>query len=253
MRLRRIFGVEIEIAAYLSQGGLLVYPSNPPLTYAQRIAWQSGGKHPAGQMTLIPGWKQVYDGTCGAELVSPPIDDTWSIVETIRRLKSSGIEYQITKACGLHIHVAVTDYEDSDLENLQKFYRHYSRTLYSFVDKDRAHNHYSQQKFHTDGEISSLTRCLQSANRYQGLNVQSVVEHGTAEFRLAEGTDDADRIIALAELYVGIVEFVKNNNGAFISSPKGTEKKRIHLLEISGVSDFSRNKLLNPKMMENKS
>ena len=84
--------------------------------------------------------------------------------------------------------------------------------------------------------------------RYVGCNITSYDKHGTIEFRYSEGTGDYDKIRALVDLFTKITDFVANNKGNIRrKSPRTTEKKRIFLLDLIGVTVENQTKLLNVK------
>lgn len=237
----RMFGVEIELNTEDRYDGehLKILNGMAVIThYNHRI--------PRVSIKLQPGWKAVYDGTCGSELVSPPMMDVSSVRKQLDAVKESGLEYTFRRT-GLHIHVTAIDMEEDDVINVAKFCRYFDRTIFSFMDKNRIKNYMCKSISKSNATISQEIKVNKSCNtRYLGCNVQAWFKHGTIEFRYAKGTDDPMRIAALAELYTKIVEWVKKNPSRVgkLRCKPNIKKKRQYMLDLLDVSFLSRQMLL---------
>jgi putative amidoligase enzyme len=238
----RIFGVEIELACRLTQNRRIV-SADKGLSYTEKVAYQKTKIHPHGQFEILPGWKYVYDSSCGAEIVSPPINSTWSIFEMCKRIGESNIKYTLENT-GLHVHVQAIDYTPSDVKRIMKFCRHFNRAIYSFMAKRRLKDQYCQPYFVDNEQIKREADDMGwGSDRYRGLNIHAIANHGTIEFRHSEGSTDPKRIAALVDFYIAIVDYCKTDFG-FIRSPKGVSKKREYLLDLIGVNEATRIELL---------
>ena len=246
MKTTRIFGVEIELGVNLQQTKRVVH-RDIGLGRIQREEWKRTGVHPYGSFEILPGWKYVYDGSCGAEIVSPPLNDAWSIIEMCNRIQESKIDYHLNK-CGLHVHVQAIDYTPEDVLSLSRFCRHFNRTIYSFMAKSRFKDQYCRPNFTNDAALKATADGMGWAEtdnaRYRGLNIRAMGAHGTIEFRYSEGTDKHERICALVDLYTSMMDWCKDNHDK-VKSPKGVAAKRKYLLDLIGVSSRNQAQLLS--------
>lgn len=256
-RMSRVFGVEIELCAELKtvqhknrkivienqhQMPHLSWNARDEMRFAESMLASHGTPFPRGQFDLLPGWKQVRDGSCGSELVSPPIIDMWSVREMLHRVEESGIKYTLEDT-GLHVHVQAIDYDDDMLANVAKFCRHFDRAIYSFMDKQRIHNSYCRPVGKSNQRLQQdITKGLTSMDRYRGCNIAAFEKHGTIEFRYAEGTVNPDRIEALVELYTSIVDWCVAYEP--VKSPKKIVDKRAFLLDMLCISTKNKEILL---------
>lgn len=254
MKMSRVFGVELEINSeqlliHHTAVGPIIAPNRPNtynMSLSERRRWNEEGIHPRGSLKLLPGWKQVYDGSCGAEFVSPPINSTSSVAIMCDRIKRSGLRYSFHDT-GLHVHVQALDLEGLDLLNLGKFCRHFDRAIWSLMTPGRDKSEYCQPYRVNDDYIERQAMAASEGRnfgtRYFGINLMAFPKHGTVEFRYAKGTLDPERIEALVEFYTKVVDWVKESY-CIVKSPKIVTQKRRFMLDLVGISRYNRNLLL---------
>lgn len=208
----RKFGVEIEAF-------------NVPMGEVARAVMAAGVEcHVEGyNHTTRPHWKVVtdrsLDGLRGAfELVSPVLEGAEGIrqvvvvCEVLNRLGA-----KVNKSCGLHVHVDARDLEVGPLKSLVQQFIKYESCFDKMVPASRRNNVFCKSlrgrfasldaALGTVGAAQSITslRGLFDCDRYHKLNLESLVRHGTVEFRQHAGTTDAEKITAWIGLVVGMV------------------------------------------------
>lgn len=232
-KLQRVVGVEIEMCGdYLNR------------EYGNPYLYRSSS---GASVKLEPGWKYSADPSCGIEFISPPLVDLESIHRMVANIKSSGLNQNFNKS-GLHVHVGVWDFSDTDVENMAKFCRHFDRAIFSFMAPHRLADKFCRPVAMSNRDISAAKNSgFRNIERYKGCNTQAYAEKGTIEFRYSESTLDVERIEALIDFYTKICDFVKMNSGAKVNSPRKTEDKRIFLLDLIGVAHATKIKLLSVK------
>ena len=244
MKTGRTFGVELELNGNLNHlCDKIGFASNYEYTTY---------KHYEGyvEIELQPGWKVVYDGSCGCEFVSPPLVDTTPIMRQICAIKSSGFPIGF-RDTGLHVHVGAQDLGRTNLIEMAQFCRHFSKSIYSFVHPSRVKSEYCQPMQMSDVKLRAdydISKRMHGDIRYRGCNITAYDKHGTIEFRYSEGTLDYNKICALVDLFIKITDYVANNKGNVkVKSPRTKEQKRRFLLNLIGVRDETRTVLLNTK------
>lgn len=243
----RKFGVELEIGAYELEDigkGVVTRVSETSFDYETRRYIFKKEK----VLELPKDWVCEVDGSCGSEFVSPPLLETTSIFEMCKALddaEAGGFTYGM-KNTGMHVHVDATGWTVHDAIEVAAFCRHFDRTIFSFVNRRRIRNEYCRP---VAANNDTLFWRFQDNHkwdaRYHGCNIKALEKHGTIEFRYSEGTFDAYKIQALVDLFVHIVEWCNSNKGKRIDSPKrNLEGKRRFLLDLVGVSESTKQKLL---------
>ena len=245
MKTNRTFGVEIELA-----GAIYTKHNEKPDVVCNMPSYRSGQPGYC-EVQLQPGWKAVYDGSCGSEFVSPPLVDTEAIRRQIDAIIAS--KYPISfKDTGLHVHVGAHDLSRYNLLELAKFCRHFERSIYSFVHPSRIKNEFCRPMQLSNemlGQRFNPNSRLSNSYRYVGCNITSYDKHGTVEYRYSESTMDYDKICALVDLFVKITDYVANNKGSIRKgkTPRKKEEKRRHLLRLVGVNSSTFTKLINTR------
>lgn len=210
---QRLFGVEIEFNTVDS-----VYAIINEAREQNVIIYQEGYNH-----QLRHNWKIVSDGSCGLELVSPPLHGE----EGFRQLKVvcdllNKYNVKIDKRCGLHVHHDAHDFTIQNFQNIFAIYTRYRKAFDSMMPESRRGNNnfyckdlsfsrnYSSEASEVDQmfkekEISFLASKWNSGSRYAKVNIQSYYRHGTVEFRQHSGTANYEKImnwIILTQLVV---------------------------------------------------
>lgn len=245
MKTDRTFGIEIELA------GTIYNRHNTKLDVVCSLDSTQSWRDEYYEVQLQPGWKAVYDSTCGSEFVSPPLIDTSSIALQIAEIIESGYPI-ILDGAGLHIHVGVPDLSRYNLIELVKFCRHFERAIYSFVHPSRWRNEFCGPSQFSNETL--LTRYdplkrLRNSQRYVGCNIVAYDKHSTVEYRYSESTMDYEKICALIDFFIKITSYVADNKGSTRKgkTPRKTKEKRKYLLKLIGVSQTTFKKLIDTK------
>lgn len=245
MKMLRSFGVELELNCRLrNRPKRRVDFDVDALPWSQATAYRELNTV-LPHFYLLPGWKQKYDSSCGSELVSPPITETSTIATIIERFLASGIPHTF-KDTGLHVHVAAIDYDDEDAMAAVKFCRHFDRTIFSFFHPKRIKDSMCGMVARDDAAIQREIDRGEALDRYYGCNLDAWYEYGTIEFRYSEGHLNYDKVEAMIEMFVAIVEYCKNNKEK-VKSPRKIKEKRGFLLNLLNLSEKSKKTLLEAK------
>ncbi len=166
----------------------------------------------------------VHDRSYRVELVSPICNysDIETIQEIVRKLRGKGA--LANDSTGIHVHVDAMHFDANSLRNLTNIMRSKEDILYKAlqvntgreisyckkVDEDflRRINEYKPK---TREELKLLwyngsdgSGDHYDASRYKGLNLHSVFQKGTVEFRLFNGTTHAGKIKTYIQLSLAI-------------------------------------------------
>lgn len=166
----------------------------------------------------------VDSGKYSVELVSPicRYEDIPTIQEIVRNLRQCGA---ITNSStGIHVHVDASKYDANSLKNLANIMRSKEDILYKALQVEvNRENRYckkvdedfiqrlNQQKPETAQEVKNIwynghdgSRQHYHSSRYHALNLHSVFQKGTVEFRLFNGTLHAGKIKTYIQLSLAI-------------------------------------------------
>jgi hypothetical protein len=189
-------------------------------------------------------WKFVYDGSIvpkrkerrqlvpasaeySVEMVSPILtyEDIERVQELVRRLRSKGAVSESQYRCGIHVHCGAEHHTPASLKNLVNLVASKEELLYKSLEIDPARLQYCQKVNErliatinqvrprslsalADVWYAGASQASRSqhyhASRYAGLNLHSVFEKGTVEFRLFNGTLHAGKIRAYLVLCLAI-------------------------------------------------
>jgi len=225
------FGVEIEcfIPATVS-----------PSALARAI---TAAGIPAVHMTVgihatIAQWKVVPDisvsgevGFTGVEVVSPILrgaDGHAQMRKVADVIKACGAK--VTKACGLHVHVGAKNATVAQHRNIAKMFLRYEAQIDRLCPPSRQNNRFAQSNLRMAGgdlptaftKLDAARSVEQVANvmnggmmragqnhysgfRYFKLNFQSMMTHGTVEFRQQAGTIEGAKMSAWVDVVTAIV------------------------------------------------
>jgi hypothetical protein len=219
--MNRKFGIEIEaygvamsqVAAALNQAG---------------IACNVEGYNHQTRTS----WKVVTDGSLTGgltfELVSPilqGVDGLMQVQKVGEILNRLGAK--VNKSCGLHVHIDARDLNTAKLKNVCKMWMKYESCFDSIVPESRRDNLFCRgirNKFASlDAAFNAIDGAQTSAglckvvngdgiytSRYHKLNLESLMRHGTLEFRQHSGTVDGDKMANWVMLVGGFVECAVN-------------------------------------------
>lgn len=201
----RKFGVEIEFARSSSTDTVVREMQTRGLECAYEGYNHETRRH----------WKIVTDGSCGYELVSPPLQGA-NGADQIRKacaaLQAAGAE--VNRQCGLHVHLECNDLQVADVQRLCALYHGSREAINSIQYPSRRSNSYSAH--HTNDELAAINamrnmeavrRC--GLNRYRAVNLCSYARYGTIEFRQHGGTMVATKMLNWVALIQAMVESAK--------------------------------------------
>jgi hypothetical protein len=201
----RQFGVEIEFCR-ASQRQVHQQMANVGLT----CDYGYGSGRPGAWMVKPDG----TDGVTG-ELVSPPLsgpEGRRQVELACQALRYAGA--RVSRACGLHVHFDVNDY---DLPTFKRAYRnwfHAQETINLLVSPSRRYNGFCSPISETEvlrleglRDLDRRSVQASSPSRYRSLNAVAYGRHGTLEVRQHQGTTDAAKILAWVEFGQSLMDY----------------------------------------------
>ena len=233
---KRNFGIEIEaispvegwvVACKLDQAGIdsccegygHVTRSYWKITTDRSI--QSTTENPFTMEIVSPILKSEIDVTSTEKSGFEHIKDVCKVLEKN--------DVKVNRTCGLHVHVDAHDFTIEDFKNLFRIWRRYQDAVYAMVAPSRKGNDYTlpiPEDRLTEMENLTSIQNLESyvggsyrlsamnnpLQRRYGLNVKSFWAYRTIEFRLHQGTVNADKIIAWVKFCIAMVSRAKNGS-----------------------------------------
>ena len=208
----RKFGVEIEFT-FNSRVDVL----------AQQISTASGFTVVAESYnhTRQGHWKIVRDGSCGWELVSPPLSGVEGLQQVKKVVRAlAGVQgVRVDRNCGLHVHVDGAGLSVNDIRNIINRYSRFESTIDSFMPVSRRannnqycrtltsvmNNSYIRERFNSAVNPRQLADYT-AGDRYLKVNLLAYLRHGTIEFRQHSGSVNASKIINWVKFCVAFVE-----------------------------------------------
>lgn len=226
----RKFGVEIE-AVGCSRNTIA-----GALRHAGINATAEGYNHNA-----VGYWKVVTDASVagGFEVVSPILEGDAGLAELMKVaqiIQECGAT--VNKECGLHVHVDARDMDLPQMKRVCKMWLKYENCFDSIQPASRKNNVYCQgitKKFGTvEQGFKAIDNCISTrelrqvinsdqrygdgyTSRYHKLNLESLMRHGTVEFRQHAGTVDAIKIVNWVKLVANFVESATSAKGIKIT------------------------------------
>jgi hypothetical protein len=206
----RRWGVEVEMAG-LNVSDAAEALRDAGLDVEERHGWTAHGSRRGHDRPTI---KVEPDGSPGvsAEAVLPPVsgDEGVSLLtNTMTALREQGA--RVTSGCGMHVHVDIGDFDETELLALVDLWAEVQSTVYRFVPAGRrssrwcpANTSWDLDNYRTlirDGELNQ-----RATDRYRGLNLDSYRHYGTVEFRIHGGTLNATKARHWVALCVSLVE-----------------------------------------------
>lgn len=204
--------------------------------------------------------KQLADREYSVELVSPicRYEDIEKVQEMIRKLREAGAFSN--KSCGIHIHINAAPFEAYQLRNLVNIVAAKEDMIYKAlkVDSERENRYckkidkdflekLNKQKPKTISGIQSLwykgrdgSHQHYHDSRYRCLNLHSVFQKGTIEFRAFNGSLHAGKLKAYIQFCMAITAQAHNQRSASpIKTVSENEKYtfRVWLLRLGMIGD----------------
>jgi hypothetical protein len=217
------FGVEVE---FLSP----TYSQSDLISALRAVDVPVTGSHYGSADTSV--YKLQQDSSCGLELVSPPLqtntpDDITTFKKAIAVLNAAGC--RVNKSCGLHVHHDASGVTTKQLSSLVKYYAKFEEVLDSVqpISRRGNNNYYCRSILSTPyggaRTVEQVFEKVEAANtgyalaqavkndRYCKLNLYSLPEHNTVEFRQHAGTLDYEKIMNWVSLTNGLLWSAENS------------------------------------------
>lgn len=187
----------------------------------------------------------VHDRAYQVELVSPicRYSDIETIQEIVRKLRKNGAVSN--ESTGVHVHVDASHFDANSLRNLINIMRSKEDIFYKALQVEtRRENNYCRKvdedflmrlnsfKPKTEEALKMLWYNGDDGSwehyhdsRYKGLNLHSVFQKGTVEFRLYNGTTHAGKIKTYIQLSLAICNQALTQRSARFTRTQSTNEK----------------------------
>jgi hypothetical protein len=200
------------------------------------------------------------DSTYSVELVSPicRYEDIETIQELVRLLRGAGM--LVNSSCGIHIHVDASPHDAKTLRNITNIMASKEDMIYKAmqveVARERQYCKKVEQSFLEElnrkkpKTLNDVSRIWYHGDdghhehyhnsRYHCLNLHSVFQKGTIEFRLFNSTTHAGKIKAYIQLCLAISAQALNQKCASRQKTQSTNEKytfRTWLLRLGLIGD----------------
>lgn len=200
------------------------------------------------------------DSTYSVELVSPicKYEDIETIQEIVRKLRAAGAI--ANASCGIHVHVDASHHNANTLRNITNIMASKEDLIYKAlqvnVARERSYCKKVEQSFLEElnrkkpKTLEDVSRIWYNGNdgrhehyhnsRYHCLNLHSVFQKGTIEFRLFNGTTHAGKIKAYIQLCLAISHQALTQRCASRIKTQSTNEKytfRTWLLRLGLIGD----------------
>jgi len=206
----RKFGIEFEaLGLTVNAAAEVLRNQNIPL---QVVGYSNTSANQQGQ------WKVCRDGSIptGFEAATPPSTSFNHVMIACAALTGSGA--YVTRSCGTHVHVDAHDIDLNALKRLCKIWIRIEESMEELVSRSRrghsSYCHSNRFQFSSaavafadiDLAVNRTVLCRKMQNsRYVKLNLETLRKHGTIEFRMHQGTLNADKIERWTRLCIRIV------------------------------------------------
>ncbi|EYE88024.1 virulence associated protein [Fervidicella metallireducens AeB] len=233
------FGIEIELTGITRAAA-----SKAVAAFFKSKAQHAGGSYDEYHIKDFNEriWKVVQDGSIEpqkkvkgeivsasdiykVEIVSPVLnyEDIQTLQELVRKLRKTGAF--ANKSCGIHIHVDGANHTPVSLKNLINLIASKEDLIYKSLDIETSRIRYckkvnenllntiNKKKPETLEELAGVwyegysresRRKHYHPTRYYGLNLHSIFDKGTVEFRLFNGTTHAGKIKAYIQFCLAV-------------------------------------------------
>jgi len=167
-------------------------------------------------------WKIVTDasisGDNGFEIVSPILEGEAGLEELRKVCEAlTSIRAKINKTCGTHVHFDAAGMGINEVKNLMLNYAAYESQIDTFLPNSRRgnNNQYCKSLRSEKAKIEAATGIRELATaigtRYQKINLQSFIRHGSIEFRQHSGTTEFEKIKNWVMFLHNLVDFSKKH------------------------------------------
>jgi hypothetical protein len=264
------FGIEIEMTGLSRQRAAQVLSEY----FGTRLSHDGGGYDAYSVLdSQNRRWKIVSDAsisveckrgsadsTYRVELVSPicKYEDIETIQEIVRKLRAAGAI--ANASCGIHVHVDASPHNANTLRNITNIMASKEDLIYKAlqvnVARERRYCKKVEQSFLEElnrkkpKTLEQVSRIWYNGNdgrhehyhnsRYHCLNLHSVFQKGTIEFRLFNGTTHAGKIKAYIQLCLAISHQALTQRCASRIKTQSTNEKytfRTWLLRLGLIGD----------------
>lgn len=167
-------------------------------------------------------WRVEGDGSLrlnGAEIVfqRPLAGD--DVVEALERAQAVTRKCLFSNRCGLHVHINMREMPAPVLREFLFIYILFEPLLLGFCGADRENNNFCVPTYTNKSllrKLGSRTPIVEIGHdfqrndlRYAALNLASVVQHGSLEFRAMRGTADTSVLFPWINMLLSILKYAK--------------------------------------------
>lgn len=174
-------------------------------------------------------WNVISDGSLrndGRELLfRQPLAgaDIRSALHELVGILHSNANITTGERTSLHVHVDVRDLTPKQVQNILVTYIATESALYKMGGKHRYDNIYCPGVSAALGQMETMRKLLRDDHeyfqsacfdwcKYTGINLRSITERGSIEFRAHEGTTDVRRISRWVNILLTMVEYAINKD-----------------------------------------
>lgn len=156
-------------------------------------------------------------------------------------IKNGSEPPECTHRTSIHVHVDVRDMSMSELKRLVLFYSIFEDTFFKWSLPERYHNNYCRAiSLHHDvmerlsmlvaaQEGMTTVKAVQHGNKYDSINILSIKQRGSIEFRMMRGTYDTELILKWINMLLALRSAAKDSSIEIdlfpeVMSERGTDK-----------------------------
>lgn len=169
-------------------------------------------------------WKIIHDGSLRGEncfeIVSPKLQGETGLrtLKTVL-LITRGLDAQVNKTCGIHIHFDASNFNIQTWKNLYKNYANLETWIDSFMPTSRRNNNNTycksmrqtnyKTKINNARDLRQIENAITSRSRYFKLNTQSYWRQNSVEFRQHGGSTNFTKISNWIKFLARLIEISK--------------------------------------------
>lgn len=172
----------------------------------------------AEHVLSVPGlnqsvWTITEDGSlrnAGKEFITKPIEAHYAVAALHNLL--GNCNFCFSPRTSVHVHLNCQDLTTNQVLDILLLYCLYEKTLYRFVGRGRWKNIYCTPITEC-GLLGQIAAYGVKApwEKYTGLNLLPLSQHGTIEFRHMHGTTDVKKLSVWIDLITRLKEYVKTH------------------------------------------